>query len=133
MAFYLERGQVLLYGGLGSDNFVLGDTWIWDGTNWKNWIQNSPVRNPGPRAHHAMAYDGAHAQIILFGGHSSYSGGNTGHAKFINETWAWNGTNWMEPAPSSSPPPAAGHRMVYDQVRRQVMLFNDFIGTWISD
>ncbi|MGH9959284.1 MAG: hypothetical protein ACREBC_19530, partial [Pyrinomonadaceae bacterium] len=68
-----------------------------------------------------------------FGGHSAYSGGNTGRAKLVNETWAWNGTNWMETAPPSSPPPTGDHRMVYDHARRQVMLFNDHIGTWISD
>src|SRR3954462_4642882 len=34
MAYDAARSQVVMFGGFGAGNAVLGDTWIWDGVNW---------------------------------------------------------------------------------------------------
>ena len=49
-----------------SDGFsFLGDTWEWDGNDW---VEAAPAESPAARGYHAMAYDGARARAVLFGG-----------------------------------------------------------------
>jgi hypothetical protein len=53
--------------------------------------------------------------IVLFGG--------IGAAVFLNDTWEWNGTNWMQPIPVTSPTARAGASMAYDNSRGVTVLF----------
>jgi murein DD-endopeptidase MepM/ murein hydrolase activator NlpD len=67
LAFYPPDQRAILFGGATPDgSTVRGDTWTWDGTVWAQLSAGSP----GGRAGHAMAYDAAHEQIVLFGGGS---------------------------------------------------------------
>lgn len=34
----------------------------------QSWVQVLPASNPGVRAFHAMAYDGARGKVVMFGG-----------------------------------------------------------------
>jgi hypothetical protein len=125
MAYDAARGQVVLFGGSDEVGFH-NDTWVWDGTNW---TQQSPANSPTPRYLHAMAYDAARGQVVLFGGY-----GNGGPPQ-LNETWVWDGTNWTQKSPASSPPPRYGHAMAYDAARGQVVLFGGvcYNDTWVWD
>ena len=78
-----------------------------------NWTQKSPA-SPSSRSLHAMAYDAARGQVVLFGG---YGGG------FRNDTWVWDGTTWAQKSPATSPSSRYGHAMAYDAARGQVVLF----------
>ncbi len=99
MAFDAARGKVVLYGGLfetweeGETYFA--DTWEWDGSSWTE-IATS---GPGPRAHHAMAYDSPRSRIVLFGGRDA--GGVKG------DTWEFDGEAWIL-ASESGPEPRVG-------------------------
>jgi hypothetical protein len=59
------------------------DTWVWDGTNWVQEVTRP--RPPRRAADHAMAYDAARGQVVLFGGGGSQ----------LNDTWVWDGSNWV--------------------------------------
>lgn len=136
MVFDQAHGEVVLFGGqLLSSNERLSDTWVWDGSNW---AQRFPVTSPAPRSGHAMAYDAARRQVVLFGGVS------TGGFSTFNETWVWDGSNWIRKFPSTSPPARSLTAMIYDTKRDQILLFGGFpdvfsgaIGaiddTWIWD
>src|SRR3712207_3891263 len=62
----------LMFGGLTAPDaasaraYDLDETWIWDGTRW---IRRYPAHVPPGRTSHAMAYDAAREQIVMFGGH----------------------------------------------------------------
>ncbi len=58
-------GNVLLYGGACLTGLVPGATWEWDGTNWK---AVEGTGSAGLVFGHAMAYDEARGETILFGG-----------------------------------------------------------------
>ncbi len=80
-----------------------------------------------------MAYDAARGQIVLFGGYNPNSG-------FLNDTWVWDGANWIQKSPQTSPPAREGHAMAYDIARGQVVLFggldanmNPLNDTWLWD
>jgi uncharacterized protein (TIGR03437 family) len=117
MAYDAANGQVVLFGGSDTPHGInLNDTWVWDGSNW---TQKSPQTSPPARARHAMAYDSAHGQVVLFGGF----GRAAGTFNEINDTWVWDGSNWTQKSPETSPPARQYHAMAYDSAHGQVVLF----------
>jgi len=70
-------------------------------------------------------------QIVLFGG--------IGSSGPLNDTWVWDGADWVQKSPASSPPARADHAMTYDQARGQVVLFggsgssSTLNDTWVWD
>lgn len=131
LAFDGDRKEAVLFGGLFGppfQDFPLGDTWIWDGSNW---IQRQPTTSPSPRHGHVLVYDHARHQMLLYG-----SGSSPG-----NETWLWNGSTWIQAFPTRNPGPRSQHAMAFDAVRGEVVLFGglDFEApatrsdTWVWD
>jgi hypothetical protein len=70
--------QVVLFGG-ANNSTAFNDTWLWNGSNW---TLQSPGTIPTARYEHAMAYDSAHNQVVMFSG---YSASNA----LLTETWLW--------------------------------------------
>ena len=102
MAFDEATGKVILFTSTG-------DTWSWNGTNW---TQLAPTASPPARGDGAMAYDWATGEIVLFGG----SNGNG--ASYLGDTWTWNGSDWTQLAPATSPLRPGLHCRT-DDLRRQ--------------
>jgi uncharacterized protein (TIGR03437 family) len=127
MAYDSAHSQIVLFGGGSNgppDPFLLGDTWVWDGSNW---TQKFPQNSPAARGAHAMAYDSAHGQVVLFGGDS-----NTEIRIGANDTWVWDGSNWAQKQPQISPPARVSPAMAYDSARAQVVLFGGVTNTSFS-
>jgi len=55
---------VLLHGGWDGER-ILDDLWLWDGEAWH---ERRPAVAPSARRWHAMAWDAAREQVVLFGG-----------------------------------------------------------------
>ena len=73
------RGVTVLYGGfrpLGA----LGDTWEWNGEQWKLVSESGP----GPRSWPGLAYDSKRKRTVLFGGEDE-------KGQFYSDTWTWDG------------------------------------------
>ena len=83
-----------------------------------SWTQRIPANSPPAREFTAAAYDVGRGVTILFGGHN-----NDAAAPYLNDTWAWNGTNWTHLTPSTSPPARYEHSMAYDSNRGVIVLF----------
>lgn len=113
------RRQVVLFGGVDTTGtrVAYGDTWVWDGRDWRQASNNGP----GPRFGHAMSYDRARRKIVLYGGRD-----NSGRA--LGDTWEWDGTTWRELA-TAGPGPRLLHGLAFDEIRRAVILF----GGWNPD
>jgi hypothetical protein len=82
-----------------------------------------------------LSYDGVHAQVVLFGGEISAL-----QFQPIGDTWVWDGANWTQKFPVSSPSPRSRHSMAYDASRSQVVLFGgmdqqstNYQDTWVWD
>jgi RHS repeat-associated protein len=134
MAYDAAHQQVVLFGGGPGDPSSFADTWVWDGTNW---TQKFPTTSPPARSGHRMAYDTARGQIVLFAGRGG-SDGNT----FFSDTWVWDGTNWTQKFPATSPPtPRFQYGLAYDAAQQQVVLFGGqgpnntpiYNDTWVWD
>ncbi|MEZ4365890.1 MAG: hypothetical protein R2939_06335 [Kofleriaceae bacterium] len=128
-AYDAARGEVVAFGGLGygPPNRGIDETWVWDGTRW---TQKFPATSPTPRLRHAMAYDAARAEIVIFSGDYNT---NVNQA----DTWVWDGSTWTERSPATSPTARYFHAMAYDAARAEVVLFGGTVGlngtndTWV--
>lgn len=124
MVFDSVRGHVLLYGG--ASQTVTGglvmhpDLWAWDGVAW----QRLPAAHQPPvRRQHAMAFDEQRGRAVLFAGSGQSQGG------YLADTWEWDGADWRQVATIGAIPSARlYHRLAYDGVSRQVVLF----GGWVA-
>lgn len=129
LAYDPSQDRLLLHGGLAlrpgevvGEDGRYGDLWAWKDTTWSR-IHEADI-GPGQRDHHAMVYDAARQEMVLFGG----GRGAPGHQVLLNDTWLYDGENWRQ-AEGSAPPPRSTHRLVYDDHRNRVVLF----GGWGED
>ncbi|HEX5054822.1 MAG TPA: hypothetical protein VFZ65_23800 [Planctomycetota bacterium] len=106
MCFDRSRGVTVAFGGfVGLFNF-LPDTFEWDGTTW---VQRT-LAGPSPRASHAMTYDEARRNVVVFGGIN------------LGDTWTYDGVAWTQAA-ITGPSPRHSAAMTYDSARARVVLF----------
>jgi hypothetical protein len=87
----------------------------------RSWIESSPVPSPSGRQKHAMAYDDARGQTVLFGGNDVLSFRGTNET--YGDTWEFDGFGWQQKFPAHSPSPRAGHTMTFDSRRGVTVLF----------
>lgn len=76
-----------------------------------------PLPAVGPRYSHAMAFDAARGEVVLFGDD------RTDPLLEPPATWLWNGAGWRRAEPPTRPPPRISPAMAYDSIRRRVVLF----------
>ncbi|MCA8948562.1 MAG: hypothetical protein KDE27_03625 [Planctomycetes bacterium] len=79
--------------------------------------------SPPGRQQHAVAFDGARGETVIFGGNQLF--GPT-----LGDTWTWNGTGWTQ-RPVAGPSPRNDHAMAYDPQRQVVVLFGGSVSQTI--
>lgn len=115
IAYDLFQGSLLLYGGLQSGpTLTLNDTWKFDGTTW---TQLTPATTPPPRWGHKMVFDSRRLRIVTFGGRSPTTTANA------NDTWEWDGFDWIQMSPTASPSARAFYGMAYDARRGKTIIY----------
>ncbi|OGO26660.1 MAG: hypothetical protein A2W33_08350 [Chloroflexi bacterium RBG_16_52_11] len=82
------------------------------------WEQSQTEGPPPARYIHGMAYDSARRLTVLFGGDG------TGRER-RNDTWEYDGFNWIQAQPAQSPPGRVNIQgaMAFDSNRSRVVLF----------
>ena len=115
MAYDSTHGNVVLFGGNNPPaESDYDDTWTWNGTNW---TQANPANSPAGRNSFIMAFDSVRGETVLFGGFSQFAESD------MSDTWAWNGTNWIQLTPLHNPAARDTYSMVYDPAHSEIMLF----------
>jgi hypothetical protein len=120
------RDAALVQDVVGGDVFAFGGTdswmplcpliggagaWRYSAGNWAYQASFGPVA----RSKHALAVDAQRRRVVLFGGHNA-------NGQDLQDTWEWDGSQWI-PFPFVAPPAARrSHLMVYDSLRSRVML-----------
>jgi len=121
LVFDAAHGQAILFGGrrvlFGTESdrlTVLGDTWSWNGTAWRQ------VAGSGPpaRAEAASAYDARRRRVVVFGGYTDVDGPR----QRLGDTWEWDGAAWTLVA-SDGPSARNNATLAYDAAREKVVLF----------
>ena len=131
MAYDSARGVVIVWGGSRGGVPVPPDTWEFDGTSW---TRSMTAHAPQDRVAHALAYDEARGVVVLFGGVDE----DTDTA--FDETWEYDGTDWLEVTVTRRPPARFMHAMSYDAAQEKVVLFGGaqselvlYNDTWVFD
>src|SRR5437667_12480600 len=112
---YFSRGLVILICCCGAIAFGSTAT-----AGLISWVQLSPATSPPARSYLAMTYDPVSGKIIMFGGFDG--------RRYLNDTWAFDGTTWTRVRTRGLPVARAAAQMAYDAVSRQVVLFGGFNG-----
>jgi Galactose oxidase, central domain len=111
--------------------FLLGTSGAATAAPTPTWSQLSPANSPPARSYLAMTYDPVSGKIIMFGGFDG--------RRYLNDTWAFDGTTWTRVGNRGLPPARAAAQMAYDAVTQKVVLFGGFNGrnylgdTWLWD
>ncbi|HMD44791.1 MAG TPA: hypothetical protein VKG43_01430 [Acidimicrobiales bacterium] len=130
----------LVYFGGGASAGNFNDTWLWNGSSWSQTDDaGSPgctttcPTSPAPRIRPGMAFDPATAQLIVYGGGSTYG-----------DTWFWGGSTWTQCNPSTtcynSPAARSGPNTAFDPATGQLVVFSgspasgpSTTDTWVFD
>lgn len=115
MAYDHARDRVVMFGGYGAGP-ILDDTWEWDGVDW---TEKMPAHHPSPRFFAAMAYDPIRQRTLLFGGYN----GNDGPDAIFGDTWEWDGVDWTELHPATSPSPRERGNAMFDPRRGRIVMW----------
>lgn len=121
MAYDINSKKVILYGGETSltSRIRSSETWAYDVLN-NSWTSLKPANHPLPRSKHAMVYDAAKRQVLMFGGFSEGSSSPNG------ETWVYDylTNQWSKLSPPFPTPQVRFlHAMVYDADTGETILF----------
>ena len=84
-----------------------------------------------------MVYDAAIRRMVLYGGDN---GAGDCCDTYYNDTWQWDGFNWIQQFPTVQPPARALPALGYDLKSQQVVMFGGYItpgvgldDTWVWD
>jgi hypothetical protein len=112
----------ILFGG--ANNFeLLNDTFRWNDAA-ETWVKLTPTHSPSARFDHVMGKDAANSNVIvLFGGLNQDS--------VLSDTWVFNGTDWTQQSPASSPSARYGAHMSYDVTSGALILFGGTNGSTV--
>ena len=85
------------------------------------WQPIQAAHMPTGRTEASLAYDSQRSVAVLFGGTTSWAQ-STGWAS-VNDTWEWNGNDWIQLHPQHSPSPRLAAEMAFDEKRGVSVLF----------
>lgn len=119
MAYDAADGYTVLFGGHGACGQYCNDTWIFNGTSWR---ELALTVAPPARQFASMAYDPFDREVVLFGGI-----GVDGVTP-LSDTWAFSAGQWHEVQTVGTPPGRWAAGMAADLTDGYVLLFGGYAG-----
>ena len=117
MAFDERRGRVVMF-GIQSGSASGAQTWEYDGTTWQ---QATTATTPPSVETPAMAYDKGRGVVVLFGGWNGTPPGT-----MYGTTWEYDGNDWTQRFPATTPTPRYRAGCAYDDARGRVVMYGGF-------
>lgn len=93
------------------------------------WVFVQTNDAPSPRSNSVLAADPKTGQLLLFGG----VGNADSNLMSFNDTWKWDGNNWILLSPTTSPSPRSGATMAIDANSNSLLLFGGYNDAFLAD
>ncbi len=93
--------HIVMFGGSGRSG-DLNDTWVWNGSEWREMVVTGPSARHGAVMTDAGCFGATEVSLVLFGGEDT---------SVLDDTWIWDGQAWEIVATDDSPSGRAGHVM----------------------
>lgn len=90
-----------------------------------SWAQKAPATSPLRRGVSAFVYAPWLSKTVLFGGYGVDPSAGTP----LNDTWYYDGTDWVEQSPATKPSARWDHRLAADTVRSRIVMFGGYDAT----
>jgi len=126
------RSELVLVGGIGTNNAILSDTWTFDG---RRWSRHDAGATPPARVGESLVYDPQTRLTLLIGG-----------LRFLlvslrDDMWGWDGTSWtpLHPEGDAPEPIVPGAASWYGSIGRVVYVCvcreeaGNSVQTWVWD
>jgi hypothetical protein len=110
LVFDSDRREILSFGGY-RDGASLGDLRVWRDGAWLTLTDRPDMI----AAEAGAAYDAARRRLVVLGG-------SRARGLLNDATWEWDGADWTKFA-GAGPTPRQAFAMVYDSVRRKIVVF----------
>lgn len=113
MTYDYTNDKLVAFGGVAGST-EHDQTWTWDRTVGANgdWNLESPGTSPSIRRKMYLSWDGT--RVIAFGGMHSTGTVFGGPFVFHSDTWGWDGSDWTDLAPATTPAARASAFLAYD-------------------
>ena len=109
----------MLFGGVDPNDHSLGDTWLFDGTSWKQVSGQAPPA----RRHAAFAYDPDLNGCVLHGGSEDDAGNRT-----FGDTWLFWNKVWKPLGKGFETDRRDDHGLAYHRGARRMVLLEGVAG-----
>jgi hypothetical protein len=129
MAFDPSRRYRVSFGGNGSAEVALGDTWTFSGSRW---TLRAPVHSPPARGDGSATFVPSHAsngtaiefnRVVIFGGDR---GPTDPYPTTLCDLWSWTGGDWEEISTGSDRPCLTGAAIGWDAQNARLVVTGGF-------
>ncbi len=125
IAYDIEHGVVVMFGGYGLNDEILDDTWVFDFTQM-NWVEKTPENKPLTQYGGHMVYDSVNEKLLMYPGHWSIRSEGTLHSHgYGDEIWVYDyeRDNWVMIETSPKPDGRYWFNLAYDSEDGELVLF----------
>jgi hypothetical protein len=119
LAFDEEEGVTVLFGGIDPRDQPLGDTWVFDGSSWRQIRGSGPAR----RRYAAFAYDPDLKGCVLNGGSEDDAG-----RRSYGDTWLFRERSWTRLENGFDTAVHDDHGLAYHRAARKLVMFGGLGG-----
>ncbi|MBK8975104.1 MAG: hypothetical protein IPM29_04215 [Planctomycetes bacterium] len=135
MAFDSFRSRVVLFGGTNASPNPNGETWEWSSAA-SNWTRVTTATIPYDNTTRqgcvspGMAYDSLRRRVVMVGGYDAVNtntgGGGTTSDLYEDNTWEYDGTDWVDRGTFASLPGRGGPACAFVPALGATILFGGF-------
>jgi hypothetical protein len=119
LAYDEQAGIAVLFGGVDTKRNSLGDTWLFDGTSWKE----ATEMGPPARRYAALTYDPDLKGCVMHSGSEDEAG-----RRSFGDTWLFQSQTWRHLGQNFGTDPRDDHGFAYHRGAKRLVMLEGITG-----